>query len=138
MSHTLSEKKGVIMWLKNKGKNDEFAGYLLKIFYQQTNISFYRITFTCFDNTRFQKFTTWYGLQDINKLLKDYKIYKTEKQNSKQRFLENYYNSDWHNFFMGNQNNSTNELYKQFKNKIPYGEFKALYKKSKLKFDSVS
>ena len=134
----LSEGRGVMMWLKNRGNNEQFAGYLLKLFNQQTNISFHRITFTSCDNKRFQRFTTWYGLQDISQLLKDYQVYKVEKLKQKEISLENYYNSEWHKFFMSNQTQTTNELYKQFKNKIRYGEFKAFHKKSKCKFGVVS
>ena len=137
MSHTLSEGKGVMMWLKKRGNNEQFASYLLKLFNKQTNISFYRISFTPLDNKRFQKFTTWYGLQNISQLMKDWKIYKVEKQKQKKISLEEYYNSDWHKFFMENQNQTINELYDRFKNKIRYSEFKGFYKKSKLKFNDV-
>ncbi len=134
----LSEGKGVMMWLKKRGNNEQFAGYLLKLFNEQTNISFHRISFTSCDNKRFQRFTTWYGLQDISQLVKDWQIYKIEKQKQKEISLENYYNSDWHKFFMENQSQTTNQLYKKFKNNVRYGEFKAFHKKSKLKFEGVS
>ena len=134
----LSEGKGVMMWLKKRGNNEQFAGYLLKLFNEQTNISFHRISFTSCDNKRFQRFTTWYGLQDISQLVKDWQIYKIEKQKQKEISLENYYNSDWHKFFMENQSQTTNQLYKKFKNNVRYGEYKAFHKKSKLKFEGVS
>ena len=134
----LSEGKGVMMWLKRRGNNEQFAGYLLKLFNKQTNITFHRISFTSCDNKRFQRFTTWYGLQDISQLLENWKVYKIEKQKKYEEYLKQYYNSEWHKFFMENQSQTTNELYKQFKNKIRYGEFKAFHKKSKLKFSAVS
>lgn len=86
----------------------------------------------------FVQITTWYGLQDISQLVKDWQIYKIEKQKQKEISLENYYNSDWHKFFMENQSQTTNQLYKKFKNNVRYGEFKAFHKKSKLKFEGVS
>ena len=138
MGYILSEGKGIMMWLKNRGNNEQFAGYLLKLFNQQTNITFHRITFTSCNNKRFQRFTTWYGLQNISQLVKDFQVYRVEKLKQKEISLENYYNSDWHKFFMSNQIQTTNELYKKFKNKIRYGEFKAFHKKSKCKFGIVS
>ena len=38
----LSEGKGVMMWLKKRGHNQQFAGYLLKLFRDETNLSFYK------------------------------------------------------------------------------------------------
>lgn len=131
----LSEGKGVMMWLKNRGIDEQFSGYILKIFNQETNLSFYKITHNSFENKKFQKFTNWFGLQNKEQLYKNYKEYKAKKKENKEAFLEYYYNSHWHEFFMKNQSQTTNQLYKQFKHKIRYGEFKAFHKKSKLKFN---
>lgn len=133
----LSEKKGVMMWLGRKGNSEQFSDYLLLIFYQQTDLSFYNVTYKQQDPKKFQRFMSWYALQDISQLLINWQLYKVEKQRQKEIELENYYNSEWHKFFMENQSGSTNELYKKFKNKIKHSKFKKYHKISKLKFDSI-
>jgi hypothetical protein len=68
----LSEGKGVMMWLKKRGNDPHFSGYLLKLFNKETGITFHRISFTSCDGKRFQRFTTWYGKQDIPQLKKEF------------------------------------------------------------------
>lgn len=68
----LSNGKGVIMWLKKRGNDEQFASYLLKLFNQQTKLPFHKISYTSCDSKKFQRFTTWYGLQDISNLKKHY------------------------------------------------------------------
>jgi len=130
----LSEGKGVMMWLKSRGNDELFSGYLLKIFNDQTKISFYKISFTDCDRKKFQRFTTWYGLQNLSELKISFDEYRKNRQQSKELSLEKYFKSEEHLFIMQNKEINRNKLYKMLEKKIRWGEFIANYKKSKTKF----
>jgi hypothetical protein len=130
----LSEGKGVMMWLKSRGNNELFSGYLLKIFNEQTKLSFYKISFTDCDIKKFQRFTTWYGLQNLSDMKTNFEEYRNNRQQSKELSLEKYFESESHFFIMENKEIGRNQIYKMLEKKIRWGEFIANYKKSKTKF----
>jgi hypothetical protein len=132
----LSEGKGVMMWLKKRGNNEQFSGYLLKLFNEQTNISFHKINFSSCDSKRFQRFTTWYGLQDISQLVKDWQVYKIEKQKKEEEDLRFYYKSCLHKLIMKYKELDKWDIYKKVKNNVSFSNFGDAYKKSKKLFDT--
>ncbi len=129
----LSEQKGVMMWLENKGNDEQFSGFLVKKFNKQTGLSFGRLAYTTSaeSNSKFKNFTSWYQKQNISQLEVEFQEYQIEKQKQKDLSLERYYNSDIHKLFMENKDKSLKEIYKGLKDRIPYGELKSFYKKSK-------
>lgn len=130
----LSEGAGVMIWLKRRGNDALFSGYLLKLFNNQTKESFYRITFNSCDSKKFQRFTTWYSIQNLETLKTEFKEYRKNKLESKKQEMEKYFASDEHLFILKNKEMSRNQIYKMLNKKVRWNKFVDNYKKSKTKF----
>jgi hypothetical protein len=76
----LSQGKGVMMWLKKRSHSEHFANFLFKTFNKETKISLHKISYHRCDSKNFQRFTTWYGLQNISELLKEFQLEKEVKK----------------------------------------------------------